>query len=239
MDSFLGSDVWDNQPGVPVELHVTAVHLSDRAVIPGMRLDFWAANATGFYSDNPAQGTAGVEFMRGFMITDANGVVKVSRVRKATPDWPAGHTQRAAGVTRKSSYTRGGPSLRRSLERSFRGGTWGGRTTYTCGSDSVRGLWFSGRIHRKGLAKIQPPAISAPLKDTRACSQAPTTSPPSSSSRQKLPLRSEPSGRIRSLPRPLGAGTTETTVSSPQLTSSTWLGVPRQVTLRITPSLTR
>lgn len=79
-DLFEGSDVWDNQLGVRLDLYVTALNSTSGLVIPGMRFDFWAANATGVYSDIAAQNTFGVEYMRGFVFTNASGIAKFKTI---------------------------------------------------------------------------------------------------------------------------------------------------------------
>jgi protocatechuate 3,4-dioxygenase beta subunit len=50
-------------------------------------VDVWHCDATGLYSDVEANGTVGQEFLRGYQVTDANGVARFTTIY---PGWYQG-----------------------------------------------------------------------------------------------------------------------------------------------------
>ena len=83
------------KPGVPLEVTFNVSRLADTACTPaaGLMVDLWQCDAAGSYSglaDN-AQGfdTVGQKFLRGYQITDAQGV---SRFLTIVPGWYQGRT---------------------------------------------------------------------------------------------------------------------------------------------------
>ena len=71
-DAFQASDLVSGQPGVPLRLVVTVAESG--APRAGVRLDYWSADASGLYSDEAQLGTAGQHWLRGWQVTDAEGV---------------------------------------------------------------------------------------------------------------------------------------------------------------------
>jgi protocatechuate 3,4-dioxygenase beta subunit len=63
--------------GIPLELRLSLIAVKGSACTPlsGAQVDVWHADASGVYSDESAQDTAGQTFLRGYQITDQNGVV--------------------------------------------------------------------------------------------------------------------------------------------------------------------
>ena len=55
------------QPGFPLTLRLHAIN-SSGAPIPSVRLDYWAANASGIYSEEQVEGTVGQDYLRGYQV---------------------------------------------------------------------------------------------------------------------------------------------------------------------------
>jgi protocatechuate 3,4-dioxygenase beta subunit len=66
------------RPGVPLHLafRIATVDRGRCAALPGVMVDVWHCDALGHYSDEPANGTEGKKFLRGYQITDANGIAQ-------------------------------------------------------------------------------------------------------------------------------------------------------------------
>ncbi len=80
--------------GVPLYLAFTVSQLADTAPytthpLVGARVDIWHANAQGLYSDETSEGTAGMNFSRGFQVTNKQGSVEFLTVY---PGWYSGRT---------------------------------------------------------------------------------------------------------------------------------------------------
>jgi protocatechuate 3,4-dioxygenase beta subunit len=81
-------------PGVPLLLSLGVSRLSDTAPytitpLAGARVDIWCANAQGVYSDVTQQNTVGQDFLRGYQVTNAQGLVQFLTVY---PGWYSGRT---------------------------------------------------------------------------------------------------------------------------------------------------
>src|SRR5262249_25387798 len=82
------------QRGRPVYLGLTISRLSDTAPytitpLAGARVDIWHCNAQGVYSDEAVEGTTGSDFLRGYQISNAHGVVNFLTIY---PGWYSGRT---------------------------------------------------------------------------------------------------------------------------------------------------
>ena len=60
---------------------------NDCAPVQGAMIDIWHANASGLYSDEAANGTAGKKFLRGYQLTDADGAATFTTIY---PGWYSG-----------------------------------------------------------------------------------------------------------------------------------------------------
>ncbi len=92
---------------LPLTLAVTVVKSTSTGCIPlrGAQVDIWQAHAGGKYSDETSEETAGETYLRGYQITDANGVV---RFKLVYPGWyrtRAVHTHAMIRLFSSSSRT--------------------------------------------------------------------------------------------------------------------------------------
>jgi protocatechuate 3,4-dioxygenase beta subunit len=93
--------------GLPLTLAVTVVKSSRTGCTPlrGAQVDVWQAHAGGKYSDETSEGTAGETYLRGYQITDANGL---ARFKVVYPGWYRGravHTHAMIRLFASSSRT--------------------------------------------------------------------------------------------------------------------------------------
>jgi protocatechuate 3,4-dioxygenase beta subunit len=88
------ADVTEGRPGVPTELQLQVVNAMCQP-LANARVDIWHCDATGLYSNYTGQGdsgttsTVGATFMRGTLMTNANGVAAFKTVY---PSWYRGRT---------------------------------------------------------------------------------------------------------------------------------------------------
>lgn len=77
------------QPGIPLTLKITVNQVTNSGcgALPGARVEIWHFNAVGVYSDEAANNSRGRKFLRGYQITDANGVVNFTTI---DPGWYTG-----------------------------------------------------------------------------------------------------------------------------------------------------
>jgi protocatechuate 3,4-dioxygenase beta subunit len=77
------------QPGVLLTLAVTVQNQSGGVCAPlaGAYVDLWEANASGIYSDEVQENTSGQKYLRGYQITDDNGLVQFTTIY---PGWYSG-----------------------------------------------------------------------------------------------------------------------------------------------------
>jgi protocatechuate 3,4-dioxygenase beta subunit len=76
------------QDGVKLALRFVVVRSDgDCAPVSGAQVDIWHANASGLYSDVAANGTTGHKYLRGYQVTDADGVADFVTV---FPGWYTG-----------------------------------------------------------------------------------------------------------------------------------------------------
>jgi protocatechuate 3,4-dioxygenase beta subunit len=76
------------QAGVPLTLKMQIFDADNGcAPVTGATVDIWHANASGLYSDESANGTAGQNWLRGYQTTDADGLVTFTTIY---PGWYSG-----------------------------------------------------------------------------------------------------------------------------------------------------
>lgn len=79
------------QAGVLLTLAITVQNQSSGSCGPltGAYVDLWQASAEGVYSDEAQENTSGQKFLRGYQITDDNGLVQFATIY---PGWYSGRT---------------------------------------------------------------------------------------------------------------------------------------------------
>ena len=86
--SLQRSDIRDGLVGVPLQLTIV-VAKQDGTLIPNAQVDIWNASPYGTYSDEQNQGTLNQKFLRGYQLTNSNGVVQFITIY---PGWETGRT---------------------------------------------------------------------------------------------------------------------------------------------------
>jgi protocatechuate 3,4-dioxygenase beta subunit len=83
-------DGTSTQAGVPLTLHVTVLD-AQKSCAPyvGAQVDIWHCNASGVYSDIAAEDTSSEQWLRGYLLTDANGQLTFKTI---IPGWYSGRT---------------------------------------------------------------------------------------------------------------------------------------------------
>ncbi len=99
------------QAGVPLDLTFNVYNVVDGQAIPlaNATVDIWQANASGVYSDEQSESTVGQNWLRGYQLADATGLV---RFKTIVPGWYSGRTTHVhvrvrvypAGNTTSPSY---------------------------------------------------------------------------------------------------------------------------------------
>jgi hypothetical protein len=82
------------QAGLPLYLGLTLSQLSDSApytIVPlvGAKVDIWCCNAQGVYSAEAVENTSTTDYLRGYQVTNAHGVVEFLTIY---PGWYSGRT---------------------------------------------------------------------------------------------------------------------------------------------------
>jgi len=81
------------KPGRPLEIVFGVMRVAAEGCLPlaGARIDVWHCDALGVYSDvaDPSFDTSGQKFLRGFQLTDADGI---ARFQTIYPGWYRGRT---------------------------------------------------------------------------------------------------------------------------------------------------
>ncbi|HTT04727.1 MAG TPA: hypothetical protein VMF64_05510 [Steroidobacteraceae bacterium] len=93
---FQRSDITDNvdgtevQSGVALTFTVTVIDTENEcSPMEGVQVDIWHCNASGIYSDIASENTSSQNWLRGYQITDTNGVVTFTTI---IPGWYSGRT---------------------------------------------------------------------------------------------------------------------------------------------------
>ena len=80
----------ETQTGIAFTLNITVVDSENScAPMQGVQVDIWHCNAAGVYSDIAAESTTGQTWLRGYQLTDANGLVSFTTI---IPGWYSGRT---------------------------------------------------------------------------------------------------------------------------------------------------
>lgn len=78
------------QPGVPLTLNISVRDgQKSCAAVASSQVDIWHCNASGVYSDEGVESTTGLTWLRGFQLTDANGLATFTTI---VPGWYQGRT---------------------------------------------------------------------------------------------------------------------------------------------------
>jgi len=89
-DILSNLDGTDTQTGVPLSLSIYIVDTeNDCAALEGAQVDIWHCNAEGVYSDIAAESTTSETWLRGYQLSDSNGLVSFSTI---IPGWYEGRT---------------------------------------------------------------------------------------------------------------------------------------------------
>jgi len=93
---FVRSDIRANldgtnvQSGIPLTLNVYAYDSQNGcAAMANVQVDIWHCNASGIYSAEDVENTSGETWLRGYQLTDSNGLATFSTI---IPGWYAGRT---------------------------------------------------------------------------------------------------------------------------------------------------
>src|SRR5258708_31892616 len=93
------TDPTDNsvKPGVPLKLQIGVFNVNGNACSPlqDAQVDIWHCDASGLYSDEAANNTQGKKFLRGYQVTDENGLVNF------TPIYPGWYMERTVNIHMK------------------------------------------------------------------------------------------------------------------------------------------
>jgi len=83
-------DGTETQTGVPLTLNVTIIDTENScAALEGAQVDIWHCNASGVYSDIASENTSTQTWLRGYQLSDANGLVSFTTI---IPGWYSGRT---------------------------------------------------------------------------------------------------------------------------------------------------
>ena len=89
--SDITADTTDNNvtKATPLSLAMTILEYASSgcSALAGAQVDVWQADAGGVYSDESVENTSGQAYLRGYQITDSNGVVTFKTI---VPGWYSG-----------------------------------------------------------------------------------------------------------------------------------------------------
>ena len=86
---LMRSDITEGKAGTPLTIVLQVLRESGCDPISGVDVEVWHADASGVYSDESSEGTAGETQLRGTQTTDAGGRVQFQTIY---PGWYAGRT---------------------------------------------------------------------------------------------------------------------------------------------------
>jgi protocatechuate 3,4-dioxygenase beta subunit len=93
---FARSDIRSNldgtntQSGIPLALSIYAYDSENScAAMPNVQIDIWHCNGSGIYSAEDVEDTTGETWLRGYQLTDSNGLATFKTI---IPGWYAGRT---------------------------------------------------------------------------------------------------------------------------------------------------
>ena len=98
------SNIVGVQPGLPLRLNIKVYNANNSACapLPGVHVDLWHSNGAGIYSDVANLGSAGKTFLRGYQVTDTDGMVSFNTIY---PGWYKGRTPHIHLKTRMFNAT--------------------------------------------------------------------------------------------------------------------------------------
>ncbi len=87
------ADIRGDRTGTELQLTLRVYSVGSSCTpLVGAFVDIWHCDAAGLYSDVAAEGTAGQTFLRGYQVTDSNGVVNFTTI------YPGWYTSRAVHI---------------------------------------------------------------------------------------------------------------------------------------------
>lgn len=87
-EKFNRSDVRGDRTGAALQLTLRVYQIGSSCIpLVGAFVDIWHCDAGGLYSDVAQEGTAGQTFLRGYQVTDSNGIVNFTTIY---PGWYSG-----------------------------------------------------------------------------------------------------------------------------------------------------
>jgi protocatechuate 3,4-dioxygenase beta subunit len=100
--SDLTTDISDSNvtDATPLALAITVqqYNSSGCSALSGAQVDIWQADAGGKYSEESSEGTTGERYLRGYQVTDQNGLVSFKTI---VPGWYSGRTVRIHVMVRQ------------------------------------------------------------------------------------------------------------------------------------------
>src|SRR5262245_34862981 len=85
-------DITEGRPGVPLTLRIRVIDVRRCRPIHSAAVDIWHCDASGLYSDEPSNGTAGQTFLRGVQLTNRKGFATFRTI------YPGHYTGRATHI---------------------------------------------------------------------------------------------------------------------------------------------
>ena len=178
------------QAGVPLTLTLQVFDADNScAPVQGATVDIWHANASGLYSDESANGTAGQNWLRGYQTTDADGLVTFTTI------YPGWYTGRAVHIHFKVRIYDGSTETLEFTSQLF----FADAMNTSCSPPTARTRTARSRRRTPPTA---PTASTAPTA-RRCCSRrprpaaaSPRTSPSASARPPRRSATTAPAGRV-------------------------------------------
>lgn len=99
--NLIRQEIAEDKPGIPVRYDFTVVDINCNP-IPNAVVDIWQCDKDGIYSAYSSQGTLGQTFLRGALLTDANGQCSFTAIY---PGWYNGRLTHLHGKVRFNNNT--------------------------------------------------------------------------------------------------------------------------------------